>query len=69
MDRYAKLMKGTWLSQFWNGSNPWMARYVYGLIFLLATLLAWAVRDYGHTAMKEMESKIDSFLQVMCLAA
>ncbi|XP_057467014.1 uncharacterized protein LOC130756502 [Actinidia eriantha] len=55
MDRYAKLMKGSWFSQFRNGSNPWMARYVYGLIFLLATLLAWAVRDYGHTTMKEME--------------
>ncbi|KAI8012749.1 hypothetical protein LOK49_LG06G01706 [Camellia lanceoleosa] len=32
IDRYAKLVKGSWFSQFHNGSNPWMARYVYGLI-------------------------------------
>ncbi|OIW16000.1 hypothetical protein TanjilG_04535 [Lupinus angustifolius] len=34
-----------WYSQFRNASNPWMARYVYGLIFLVANLLAWASRD------------------------
>lgn len=61
IDRYAKVKKGSWFNQFWYGSNPWMARYVYGLMFLVATLLAWAVRDYGHTALKEMESKICSF--------
>ncbi|KAE9462798.1 hypothetical protein C3L33_05295, partial [Rhododendron williamsianum] len=55
IDRYAKVKKGSWFNQFWYGSNPWMARYVYGLMFLVATLLAWAVRDYGHTALKEME--------------
>ncbi|XP_058184667.1 uncharacterized protein LOC131302066 isoform X2 [Rhododendron vialii] len=55
IDRYAKFKKGSWFNQFWYGSNPWMARYVYGLMFLVATLLAWAVRDYGHTALKEME--------------
>lgn len=55
IDRYAKLKKGSWFNQFWYGSNPWMARYVYGLMFLVATLLAWAVRDYGHAALKEME--------------
>ncbi|XP_052180553.1 uncharacterized protein LOC127793845 [Diospyros lotus] len=55
MDRYAKLKKGSWFSQFRNGSNPWMARYVYGLLFLIATLLAWAVRDYGHNILTEME--------------
>ncbi|KAI8023978.1 Serine incorporator 3 [Camellia lanceoleosa] len=55
IDRYAKLTKGSWCSQFYNGSNPWMARYVYGLMFLVATFLAWAVRDYGHSALKEME--------------
>ncbi|KAK2645752.1 hypothetical protein Ddye_020947 [Dipteronia dyeriana] len=44
-----------WFSQFRNGSNPWMARYVYGLIFLAANLLAWTVRDYGRGALTEME--------------
>ncbi|XP_027175728.1 serine incorporator 3 isoform X3 [Coffea eugenioides] len=53
-DRYAKLVEGSWFSQFCHGSNPWMARYVYGLIFLVANLLAWAVRDYGHSVLAEM---------------
>jgi hypothetical protein len=48
----------SWFSQFRNGSNPWMARYVYALIFLVATLLAWAARDYGLTVLSEMDSKI-----------
>lgn len=48
----------SWCSQFRNASNPWMARYAYGLIFLVANLLAWAARDYGRGALKEMESKI-----------
>lgn len=47
----------TWCSQFRNGSNPWMARYVYGLMFLAANLLAWVARDYGHGAMTEINSK------------
>ncbi|BBH08399.1 Serinc-domain containing serine and sphingolipid biosynthesis protein [Prunus dulcis] len=38
-----------------NGSNPWMARYVYGFMFLIANLLAWAVRDYGGNVLTEME--------------
>lgn len=50
-----------WFSQFRNGSNPWMARYVYALIFLVSNLLAWAVRDYGRNAFPEMESKICLF--------
>ncbi|XP_073225799.1 uncharacterized protein [Cicer arietinum] len=45
----------SWCSQFRNASNPWMARYVYGLIFLVANLLAWAARDYGRGALTEME--------------
>ncbi|KAG8495605.1 hypothetical protein CXB51_013315 [Gossypium anomalum] len=45
----------SWFSQFRNGSNPWMARYAYALIFLVSNLLAWAVRDYGHNAFPEME--------------
>ncbi|KAH0970485.1 hypothetical protein GBA52_022641 [Prunus armeniaca] len=52
---YAKLQFKSWLSQFRNGSNPWMARYVYGFMFLIANLLAWAVRDYGRNVLTEME--------------
>lgn len=48
----------SWFSQFRNGSNPWMARYVYALMFLIANLLAWAARDYGKSLLWEMESKI-----------
>lgn len=48
----------SWWRQFRNGSNPWMARFVYGLIFLFANLLAWAARDYGRGALTELESKI-----------
>lgn len=47
----------SWFSQFRNASNPWMARYAYAFIFLLANLLAWAARDYGRSALTEMESK------------
>nr|GME00374.1 probable serine incorporator [Ipomoea batatas] len=46
-DRYATVKQGSWFNQFRSGSNPWMARYVYSFMFLLATLLAWIVRDYG----------------------
>lgn len=59
---YAKLLKGSWIAQFLYGSNPWMARYVYSVMFLLANLLAWAVRDYGPTALTEMNSKIESYI-------
>ncbi|KAJ1393503.1 Serine incorporator/TMS membrane protein [Sesbania bispinosa] len=45
----------SWCSQFRNASNPWMARYAYALIFLVANLLAWAARDYGRGALTEME--------------
>ncbi|CAL0322202.1 unnamed protein product [Lupinus luteus] len=34
-----------WYTQFRNVSNPWMARYAYALIFLMANMLAWAARD------------------------
>ncbi|CAN7048880.1 unnamed protein product [Brassica rapa subsp. trilocularis] len=33
-----------------------MARYVYGLIFLIANLLAWAARDYGRRALNKVIS-------------
>ncbi|XP_019458427.1 PREDICTED: probable serine incorporator [Lupinus angustifolius] len=35
----------SWYTQFRNVSNPWMARYAYALIFLMANMLAWAARD------------------------
>ncbi|GJT23388.1 probable serine incorporator [Tanacetum coccineum] len=54
-NRYAKLLEGSWLTQFRHGSNPWMARYVYSVLFLLANLFAWAVRDYGPSALTEMK--------------
>ena len=57
----AKLKQGSWFNQFRYGSNPWMARYVYSFMFLVANMLAWAVRDYGSTAFTEMESKYSSF--------
>lgn len=57
-ERYGKIKLGYWLDQFRHGSNPWMARYIYGLLFLIANLLAWAVRDYGHSILKEIKSKM-----------
>lgn len=60
-ERYGKIKQGSWLDQFRHGSNPWMARYLYALLFLIANLLAWAVRDYGHSILKEMKSKTASF--------
>ncbi|RAL51066.1 hypothetical protein DM860_005422 [Cuscuta australis] len=50
--RYEKIKNGSWLGQFGDVCNPWMARYAYGLLFLLANLLAWAVRDYGSSFFK-----------------
>lgn len=46
-----------WCGQF-RSSNPWMARYVYGLLFLVANLLAWAARDYGRGPLAELERKV-----------
>ncbi|KAJ4897687.1 Serinc-domain containing serine and sphingolipid biosynthesis protein [Raphanus sativus] len=53
-DSYESIKNGSWFNQFRNGCNPWMARYAYGLIFLIANLLAWAARDYGQRALKEV---------------
>ncbi|XP_022897657.1 probable serine incorporator isoform X2 [Olea europaea var. sylvestris] len=52
---YSMIINGSWFDQFRNGSNPWMARYAYSLMFLITNLLAWAVRDYGHSALTEMK--------------
>ncbi|XWS17230.1 hypothetical protein CRYUN_Cryun33cG0050000 [Craigia yunnanensis] len=54
-ERHGVFKDESWFSQFRNGCNPWMARYVYALIFLVSNLLAWAVRDYGRNAFPEME--------------
>ncbi|XP_017983802.1 PREDICTED: probable serine incorporator isoform X1 [Theobroma cacao] len=54
-ERHGVFKDDSWFSQFRNGSNPWMARYVYALIFLISNLLAWAVRDYGRNTFPEME--------------
>lgn len=48
-------MAKSWCSQFCIGPNPWMARYIYGLMFLITNLLAWVVRDYSHSALTDME--------------
>jgi hypothetical protein len=53
-DSYEAIKNGSWFNQFRNGCNPWMARYVYGLIFLIANLLAWAARDYGRGALRKV---------------
>ncbi|CAH8383065.1 unnamed protein product [Eruca vesicaria subsp. sativa] len=53
-DSYETIKNGSWFNQFRNGCNPWMARYVYGLIFLIANLLAWAARDYGQRALNRV---------------
>ncbi|KAI5680584.1 hypothetical protein M9H77_01811 [Catharanthus roseus] len=68
-ERYAKLVEGSWFSQFRHGSNPWMARYVYGFIFLVANLLAWAVRDYGPTLLTEMRRLKECKGGTECLGA
>uniref|UniRef100_A0A7C9DT42 Serine incorporator n=1 Tax=Opuntia streptacantha TaxID=393608 RepID=A0A7C9DT42_OPUST len=54
-EKYPGLRKGSWLCQFRYGCNPWMARYIYGLMFLITNFLAWAIRDYGGSAVKEIE--------------
>ncbi|KAL9224033.1 hypothetical protein vseg_000108 [Gypsophila vaccaria] len=53
-EKYPGLRNGSWFSQFRFGSNPWMARYVYGFIFLITNFLAWVIRDYGHHLMPQM---------------
>lgn len=42
-----------------------MARYVYALMFLVANLLAWAVRDYGRGALTEVQSKLNLISNIL----
>uniref|UniRef100_A0A2N9GTP5 Serine incorporator n=1 Tax=Fagus sylvatica TaxID=28930 RepID=A0A2N9GTP5_FAGSY len=67
--RHMVFKDSSWFSQFRNGSNPWMARYVYALIFLVATLLAWAARDYGLTVLSEMDRLKGCEGEKYCLGA
>ncbi|KAJ4958037.1 hypothetical protein NE237_025148 [Protea cynaroides] len=54
-ERFNEFMEESCCSQFCMGPNPWMARYLYGLIFLLTNLMAWGIRDYGQSFLTEME--------------
>jgi len=58
------LKDSSWYSQFRNVCNPWLARYVYALIFLVANLLAWAARDElsSLTALTQLKGEIASNL-------
>ncbi|XP_062194665.1 uncharacterized protein LOC133897016 isoform X2 [Phragmites australis] len=56
-ERCGRLMKD-WCcacARLFLGPNPMMARYVYALIFLVTNLLAWTVRDYGHSFLAELQ--------------
>lgn len=55
-ERFLELMERSCCRQFCMGPNPWMARYVYGLIFLVTNLLAWVVRDYAQAALSDLKS-------------
>ncbi|GKV11661.1 hypothetical protein SLEP1_g22901 [Rubroshorea leprosula] len=67
--RFSVLKDDSWFSQFRNASNPWMARYVYALMFLASNLLAWAVRDYGRKAFRDMENLTNCKGGHACLGA
>jgi hypothetical protein len=48
--------------------NPMVARYMYALIFLVTNLLAWTLRDYGDSALAELQRAcLFVFLQVLLL--
>ncbi|GLU09836.1 hypothetical protein SLE2022_266750 [Rubroshorea leprosula] len=67
--RFSVLKDDSWFSQFRNASNPWMARYVYALMFFAANLLAWAVRDYGSKFFTDIEKLKDCKGGHGCLGA
>ncbi|XXG63751.1 hypothetical protein AAC387_Pa05g1863 [Persea americana] len=54
-ERYMEFMENSCYSHLCTGPNPWLARFVYGLMFLITNLFAWMVRDYGHGALSELE--------------
>ncbi|CAI5471440.1 unnamed protein product [Closterium sp. Yama58-4] len=38
------------------GTSRRVAKYIYGLLFLLALVLMWCMRDFGHTALMHLPS-------------
>lgn len=57
-DRHPDIVEDSRWSKFCNGPSPSLARYAYGLIFLVTNILAWAIRDYGQTALSGLKSKL-----------
>ncbi|XP_024393737.1 uncharacterized protein [Physcomitrium patens] len=37
-----------------QGPNPMIARYIYGILFLLTNILAWTTRDYSQRALTDL---------------
>ncbi|KAI4376628.1 hypothetical protein MLD38_014370 [Melastoma candidum] len=68
-DAAANVEEPSWFGQFRNGANPWMARYMYALMFLASNLVAWAVRDYGQIALKDLEKLKGCHGEGECLGA
>lgn len=46
----------SWCTRFFLRPNPSIARYIYTFIFLITSLLAWTIRDYGHKVLSELQS-------------
>ncbi|KAJ3694155.1 hypothetical protein LUZ60_009635 [Juncus effusus] len=68
-ERYEIFMEDSWCAHFFLGPNPFMARYVYALIFLVTNLLAWMIRDYGHSALSELRHLKGCYGVHYCLGA
>jgi len=66
-ERYERFMEDSCCTHFCIGPNPYMARYVYGLFFLVTSLLAWTIRDYGHDALSELTSKLHVHILALVL--
>ncbi|XP_020703825.1 probable serine incorporator isoform X1 [Dendrobium catenatum] len=46
--------KDSWFTRLFLRPNPSIARYIYAFIFLITSLLAWTIRDYGHAVLSEL---------------
>ncbi|KAJ4818632.1 Serinc-domain containing serine and sphingolipid biosynthesis protein [Rhynchospora pubera] len=68
-ERYEQFMEDSWCAHFFLGPNPFMARYVYALIFLVTNLLAWTIRDYGRSALSELQRLRGCYGARYCLGA
>lgn len=42
-------------TNFCIGRSPLVARYVYAFFFLITSVLAWIIRDYGHIVLSELQ--------------